>query len=116
MDTKYPFGFNLILRLCFATTFSVLFIFLRVNSDFTIQGTKNTVYALFMGPTILFTYLKIILLQYFQFSVSAIISSIKTDPYCICNHKTPRQSGSLSISMEVTFMTYHNNGVINTYL
>ena len=40
-----------------------------------------------MGPTILFTQLKIILLQCFQFSVfsfqfSATISSIQTDPYC----------------------------------
>ena len=38
-----------------------------------------------MDPTILFTHLKIILLQYFQFSVfsfqfSATISSIQTDP------------------------------------
>ena len=52
----------------------------------------GTVYALFMGPTttlfikikkgptVLFTHLKIILLQCFQFSVSATISSIQTDP------------------------------------
>ena len=33
-----------------------------------------------MSPTILFTHLKIILLQCFQFSVSAIISSIQMDP------------------------------------
>ena len=33
-----------------------------------------------MGHTILFTHLKIILLQYFQFSVSAKISCIQTDP------------------------------------
>ena len=32
-----------------------------------------------MGPTVLFMHLKIILLQYFQFSVSATISSIQTD-------------------------------------
>ena len=48
---------------------------------------SSTVYALFMhlkilkmGPTVLFTHLKIILLQCFQFSVSATISSIQTDP------------------------------------
>ena len=33
-----------------------------------------------MGPTTLFTHLKIILLQCFQFSVLATISSIQTDP------------------------------------
>ena len=35
-----------------------------------------------MGPTALFTHLKIILLQYFQFSVFSFskISSIQTDP------------------------------------
>ena len=33
-----------------------------------------------IDPTILFTLLKIILLQYFQFLVSAKISSIQTDP------------------------------------
>ena len=33
-----------------------------------------------MGPTSLFTHLKIILLQCFQFSVSVKISSIQTDP------------------------------------
>ena len=36
-----------------------------------------------MGPMILFTHLKIILLQCFQFSVSATISSIQTDTYVI---------------------------------
>ena len=35
-----------------------------------------------MGPTVLFTHLKIILLHYFQFSVFSLatISSIQTDP------------------------------------
>ena len=33
-----------------------------------------------MGPTVLFTHFKIILLQYFQFSVLTTISSIQTDP------------------------------------
>ena len=54
----------------------------------------NTVHALFMrptatlfkknilkiGPTVLFTHLKIILLQCFQFSVSTTMSLIQTDP------------------------------------
>ena len=40
------------------------------------------IFLLKMGPTALFTHLKIILLQcfQFQFSVSVIISSIQTDP------------------------------------
>ena len=36
-------------------------------------------FLLKIGLTVLFTHLKIILLQYFQFSVSATISSIQTD-------------------------------------
>ena len=39
------------------------------SHEFTVQGTKNTVHALFTGPIALFTHLKIILLQCFQFSV-----------------------------------------------
>jgi len=52
--------------------FFLLFFFQRVNSNITCEhcaGTKSTVYALFTGPTTLFTRLKIILLQYFQFSI-----------------------------------------------
>ena len=45
-----------------------------------LDSTKSCIHSLFMGPTILFTHLKIILLQCFQFSVSATISSIQTDP------------------------------------
>ena len=43
----------------------------------------SATFLLKIGPTILFTHLKIILLQcfQFQFSVSAKISSIQTDPY-----------------------------------
>ena len=40
-----------------------------------------------MGPTILFTYLKFILLQYFQFSVSATINSIQTDPIAFFHNR-----------------------------
>ena len=39
-----------------------------------------TVHIRFAGPTILFTHLKIILLQCFQFSVSTTISPIQTKP------------------------------------
>ena len=66
-------------------------LFMRQMSLFT--HCSGTVYALFMGltatlfkkilkmgPTVLFTHLKIILLRYFQFSISATISSIQTDP------------------------------------
>ena len=46
------------------------------------QITFFNIFLLKMGPTVLFTYLKIISLQYFQFqfSVSAKISSIQTHP------------------------------------
>ena len=64
-----------------------VFFFLHVNSKIIVQEKKilfvhcsYTVYILFMGPTILFTHLKIIFLQCFQFSVSTAISSIQTDP------------------------------------
>ena len=45
-----------------------------------LDSTKSCIHALIIGSTILFIYLKIILLQCFQFSVSATISSIQTDP------------------------------------
>ena len=69
------------------SSFFFFFFFLCMNS----AGDKKnivyalftnysyTVYTLFTGLTILFTHLKIILLQCFQFSVSATISSIQTD-------------------------------------
>ena len=43
-----------------------------------LDSTKSCIHALIIGSTILFIYLKIILLQCFQFSVSATISSIQT--------------------------------------
>ena len=45
-----------------------------------VKSCDFTVHALFTGPTILFTHFKIILLQFFQFSVSATINSIQTNP------------------------------------
>ena len=46
----------------------------------------SVTFSLKMGPTILFTHLKIILLQYFQFqfSISVTINSIQTDPVYQC--------------------------------
>ena len=73
----------------------------KLETKFTVHETYVTVHALFryclytvhethshfiqkkilkIGPTVLFTYLKIILLQCFQFSVPATISSIQMDP------------------------------------
>ena len=51
----------------------------------TVHGTHNHFIQkkiLKMGPTILFIHLKIILLQYFQFSIFSKISCIQTDPWC----------------------------------
>ena len=53
------------------------------NCSSTVHGTIATLFRkkmLKMGLTALFTHLKIILLQYFQFSVLVKISSIQTDP------------------------------------
>ena len=49
------------------------------SHEFTVHD-KNTIHALFTDLTILFTHLKIILLQCFQFSVSTKISCIQMDP------------------------------------
>ena len=48
-----------------------------------LDSTKSCIHALIIGSTILFIYLKIILLQCFQFSVSATISSIQTEFYLV---------------------------------
>ena len=84
----YPFGFNWIWHLHFA--FLDFFFFLRVNSNITwfyYVGDKKhctcTVHVLFTGSTTLFTHLKIILLQCFQFSISVKMSSIQTNPIYI---------------------------------
>ena len=52
------------------------------SHDFTVQDKKHCSYTVH-GSHTLFTNLKIILLQCFQFSVSATISSIQTDPLWI---------------------------------
>ena len=95
---KWLFGLQWNPRLRFFSTFSssfFFFFFFRpaivdfVNCEqcicvlFTVpQITFLTTFLLKMGPTTLFTHLKIISLQYFQFqfSVSAKISSIQTHP------------------------------------
>ena len=62
-----------------------------------------------MGPTTLYTHLKIILLQYFQFSVSATISLIQTDPKCcgICLALHPQIIGAFffKVTMPITLKT-----------
>ena len=67
-------------------------------------------FSLKMGLTILFTYLKIILLQYFQFSVFSFnkISSIQTDP------RTLAPPLSLSLSLIRLFRTI--DSIIHTRL
>ena len=99
-ETKWVFGCTACFWVCiFFSFFFFLFFFLLFETNNIIQ---NTVYILFKGPTttlfikkilkidlmILFTCLKIILLQCFQFSVSAKISCIQTDPKrCLFNKK-----------------------------
>ena len=77
-----------------ASTFLLFFFFFHFTRFVERQETIITVAVLFMGPTatlfkknilkmgptILFTHLKIILLQWFQFSVSTTIISIQTNP------------------------------------
>ena len=53
-----------------------------VHCSWDLQTYFSTKFLLKMGPTALFTHLKIILLQYFQFSVFSKISSIQTDSKC----------------------------------
>ena len=66
--------------------FSDFFFSQRVNCNITRiycardkKYYSRTVHTMFKGSTVLFTHLKIILLQCFQFSVSAKISYIQTD-------------------------------------
>ena len=71
LDLTYPFGFQCMWRPRFAFSRCFFFFF-----DFTVYETKNFIY---MATTTLFTHLKIILLQCFQFLVLATISLIQTD-------------------------------------
>ena len=68
---------DILLNVTFTFCVFILFFFPScvwtvILHDFTVRGQKNysyTIHALFTGPTILFTHLKIILLQCFPFSV-----------------------------------------------
>ena len=96
---KWPFGLQWNPRLRFFSMFSSFFFFFFqpaivdfVNCEqcicvlFTVpQIIFLTNFLLKMGPTTLFTHLKIISLQCFQFQflVSAKISSIQTHPKCV---------------------------------
>ena len=102
-------------------------LFMRQMSLFT--HCSSTVYVLFMGPattlfkkklkigpTVLFTHLKIILLQYFQFQflVSAKISSIQTDSIgcdVVCLEFCTKLSflELLSVPVKITTLTTFNN-------
>ena len=89
------FGFKLLWRLHFCSSvFSSLFLVQPTFVDFSTVNNASmhssrthkfyflATFLLKMSPMILFTYLKIILLQYFQFQFSdlAKISSIQMDP------------------------------------
>ena len=54
-----------ILHLRFQTLFFFSYALTVISHEFIVQKTKNTVHVMFTGPTILFTQLKIILLQCF---------------------------------------------------
>ena len=54
-----------ILHLRFLTLFFFSYALTVISHEFIVQKTKNTVHVMFTGPTILFTQLKIILLQCF---------------------------------------------------
>ena len=65
-------------------------LFISSVGPWIVYGTHKShflvTFSLKLGPTILFTHLKIILLQCFQFSVFSFskISSIQTDPILVC--------------------------------
>ena len=99
--TKWAFGFSWNQRLRFHFTFpSFFFFFLNFFSTWTVNllcrdknycsctvvvlftycsNTVHTLKILKMGPMVLFTHLKIILLQYFQFSIFS-FSNNKLNP------------------------------------
>ena len=95
----YEFGFELsVVAFVLSDFFFLSFFFFFFQPHYLIKSIVNSVFmhylqthkfyfsaifSLKMGPTALFTHLKIILLQYFQFqfSVSIKISSIQTDDF-----------------------------------
>ena len=64
----------------------------------------SVTFSLKMGPTTLFTHLKIILLQYFQFSVLSFskISSIQTDPIFRKYESFPTHENGPTQSMHIS--------------
>ena len=121
-----PIWIGLIAPMHFEFHISFFFFFsTRMNSNntilahgFTVQETKCTVHKTYnhfilkkkklkIGPTALFTHLKIILLQCFQFSVFSKISYIRMDPTYFDN---------LTIDyMFFIFLTHMSNFVIIRY-
>ena len=95
LDWAESYGAFVLSRFAFSFLFSFFFFFIQpqhltkssmnsasVHCSWTHKFHFSVTFSLKMGPTTLFTHLKIILLQYFQFqfSVSTTISSIQTDP------------------------------------
>ena len=81
---RFPFFlFFSFLFTCFRETIITIVALFMYCSN-TVHGTTTTLFRknkkIKMGHTVLFTYFKIILLQYFQFSVSEKISYIQTEP------------------------------------
>ena len=96
MDTKRGFGSAFPNpRLRFQTFFFFPSASIVTSHEFTVHETKNTIHALFMGPTTLFIHLKIILLQCFQFSISAKISCIQTNHKHLMHFSFPNSSCQL---------------------
>ena len=82
MHIKWVFGLRFVRGVC--TSASSPFFFMHADYTgsralCTIQALFKRHYALFSRSHALFTHLKIILLQYFQFSVFSKISDIQTD-------------------------------------
>ena len=97
MNFRWLFGFSCLLTTRFSSFFfflvAALVDFLSVNSAFVHCSWTHkfhflTTFSLKIGPTILFTHLKIILLQCFQFSVFSFskISSIQTHTIVTLSH------------------------------
>ena len=78
----FPFFFSFLFTCFRETIITIVALFMYCSN--TVHGTTTTLFRknkkIKMGHTVLFTYFKIILLQYFQFSVSEKISYIQTEP------------------------------------
>ena len=78
----FPFFFSFLFTCFKETIITIVALFIYCSN--TVHGTTTTLFRknkkIKKGHTVLFTYFKIILLQYFQFSVSEKISYIQTEP------------------------------------